>query len=44
MGRGVEVPRFRIGDAEYGPYNDDLIELPMAAAVFILGKGVATIE
>jgi len=44
VSRGTEVPKFRIGDTEYGPYHDDMIELPMAAAVFMLCKGVATIE
>jgi DNA primase small subunit len=44
MGGGMQVPNFRIGDEEYGPYDDDQVELPMAAAVFILCKGVATIE
>lgn len=44
MGGSMEIPKFRIGDTEYGPYHDDVVELPMAAAVFVLCKGVATIE
>jgi len=43
-GGQVKVPRFRIGDDAYGPYGDEVVELPMSAAVFLLCKGVATIE
>ncbi|MCK4739950.1 MAG: hypothetical protein KAT22_00235 [Candidatus Thorarchaeota archaeon] len=43
-GGQVRVPRFRIGDDAYGPYGDEVVELPMSAAVFLLCKGVATIE
>ncbi|MFW9961966.1 MAG: DNA primase small subunit domain-containing protein [Candidatus Sifarchaeia archaeon] len=38
------VPRFRIGDETYGPYHGESVELPTAAAVFVLCKGVAIIE
>ncbi len=38
------VPRFRIGDEEYGPFHGESVELPSAAAVFALCKGVAIIE
>ncbi len=38
----VETPEFRIGDTVYGPFkNDPQVELPTAAAVFLLCKGVA---
>jgi DNA primase small subunit len=38
----VETPQFRIGDTVYGPFkNDSHVELPTAAAVFLLCKGVA---
>ncbi len=40
----LPVPKFKIGDEYYGPYNDETVDLPMAAAVFLLCKGVATIE
>jgi DNA primase small subunit len=38
----VETPEFRIGDTVYGPFkNDSHVELPTAAAVFLLCKGAA---
>jgi DNA primase small subunit len=40
----IAVPEFRIGDDTYGPYFDQLIELPMAAAMFLICKGAARIE
>ncbi len=40
----LEVPRFRIGDEIYGPYGDEVVELPMNAAMFLLCKGVAILE
>jgi len=39
-----EAPRFRIGDELYGPYADERVELPLAAAVFLLCKGAARVE
>lgn len=42
--REIKVPSFRIGDSKYGPYNGSVEELPKAAAVFLLCKGMATIE
>jgi len=40
----VEAPRFRIGDTLYGPFkNDSRVELPTAAALFLLCKGVAEV-
>jgi len=38
------VPRFRIGDETYGPYEGERVELPMAAAVFLLCKKAARVE
>ncbi len=38
------VPLFRIGDDTYGPYHGESVELPTAAAAFVLCKGVAIIE
>jgi DNA primase small subunit len=38
------VPKFRIGDETYGPYHGEAVELPTAAATFVLCKGVAIIE
>ncbi|NWF94880.1 MAG: hypothetical protein HXY34_01925 [Candidatus Thorarchaeota archaeon] len=38
------VPAFRVGDDTFGPYNDETVDLPMAAAVFLLCKGVASVE
>ena len=41
---GVPVPRFKLGEEEYGTFTDETLDLPIAAAVLILCKGVATIE
>ncbi len=38
------VPGFRIGDETYGPFHGESVELPTAAAMFVLCKGVAIIE
>jgi DNA primase small subunit len=35
---------FRLGDKIYGPYKDERITLPTAAAIFLLCKGVARLE
>nr|KXH77707.1 MAG: hypothetical protein AM324_03265 [Candidatus Thorarchaeota archaeon SMTZ1-83] len=40
----LAVPKIRIGDDTLGPFHNESVELPMAAAVFMLCKGVATIE
>ncbi|MFP3952320.1 MAG: DNA primase small subunit domain-containing protein [Candidatus Bathyarchaeia archaeon] len=32
------TPRFKIGESEYGPYEDEKIELPTSAALFVLCK------
>jgi DNA primase small subunit len=38
----TETPEFRIGDTVYGPFkNASHVELPTAAAVFLLSKGAA---
>jgi DNA primase small subunit len=37
----AETPEFRLGDTLYGPFNNRKIELPSAAAMFLLCKGVA---
>jgi len=40
----AEAPKFRIGDKIYGPYKNDLhVELPSAAALFLLCKGAAKV-
>jgi len=38
------APRFRIGDEFYGPYEEERVELPLAAAVFLLCKNAARLE
>jgi DNA primase small subunit len=37
-------PRFRIGDERYGPFDAERVELPLAAAVFLLCKKAARVE
>jgi DNA primase small subunit len=37
----AEAPQFRLGDAVYGPFENQKVELPTAAAMFLLCKGVA---
>ena len=34
-------PKFRLGEESFGPYEDQKVELPMAAAVFLLCKDAA---
>lgn len=36
-----ESEKFKIGETEYGPFKHETIELPLAAAVFLLCKNVA---
>ena len=43
-GKGSKVPQFRIGNDMFGPFQDEIVELPKAEAVLLLCKGVATIE
>ena len=38
------VPRFRIGDETYGPFNEERVELPISIAVFLLCKNAARLE
>lgn len=36
-----EAPQFRLGDEIYGPYKNQKVELPTAAALLLLCKGLA---
>ena len=38
-----EVPQFRVEDDFYGPFKKQKIELPTAAALMLLCKGVAKV-
>ncbi|MGD2072477.1 MAG: DNA primase small subunit domain-containing protein [Candidatus Thorarchaeota archaeon] len=38
------IPQFRIGNNTYGPFENEVVELPMAPAIFLVCKGVATVE
>lgn len=37
----ISSPRFRLGDQEYGPYRNQRLRLPLAAATLLLCKGAA---
>jgi len=37
------APRFVIGDEEFGPFEDVVVELPFPAAVYLLCKGAASL-
>jgi hypothetical protein len=37
----ADAPQFRLGDETYGPYQEETIELPTAAALLLLCKGRA---
>lgn len=37
----AEAPQFRLGETVYGPFKSQRVELPTAAAMFLLCKGVA---
>jgi len=39
-----EAPEFRLGDERYGPYKKVEVELPTAAALFLLCKGAAQVR
>jgi len=40
-----EAPEFRLGDERYGPYKSkDEVELPTAAALFLLCKGASQVK
>ncbi len=38
-----EAPQFMIGDETFGPYRRERVELPMAAALLLLCKGLAEV-
>ncbi|HIE13917.1 TPA: hypothetical protein EYP70_01450, partial [Candidatus Bathyarchaeota archaeon] len=38
-----EAPGFRIGEESYGPFNKEKVELPTAAALLLLCKGLAEV-
>jgi len=38
-----DAPQFRLGDETYGPYKEQRIELPTAAALMLLCKGAAKV-
>lgn len=38
----MDSPALRIRDQEYGPFSDETVQLPLAAAVLLIAKGVAT--
>jgi len=38
-----EAPQFRVGDEVYGPFEGKAVELPTAAALMLLCKGVAKV-
>jgi DNA primase small subunit len=42
--KGPKIPAFVINDEKYGPFSGESVELPAAAAVFVLSKGVALLE
>lgn len=37
------APKFRFGDEEYGPFSNQVVELPVGAAVLLLCKKAATL-
>jgi hypothetical protein len=38
-----DAPQFRLEDNTYGPYKNQRVELPTAAAMMLLCKGVAKV-
>ncbi len=38
-----EAPQFRIGDEAFGPYAKERVDLPLAAAMYLLCKGAARV-
>jgi len=38
-----KAPKFRIGEETFGPFEDEKVELPMAAAMFLLCKDAAEV-
>ncbi len=43
-GSPVKVPAIRISDETFGPFENEVVDLPVGVAIFLLCKGVATIE
>ncbi len=43
-GGDLGVPEFRVGEDSYGSLENGVVSLPIAAAVFLMCKGVAVIE
>jgi DNA primase small subunit len=39
-----DAPQFRLGDQTYGPYKNRQVELPTAAALLLLCKGMAKVK
>ncbi len=39
-----EAPEFRLGERTYGPFKEKMVELPTAAALILLCKGVAIVR
>jgi len=39
-----DAPKFRLGDQTYGPYKNRQVELPTAAALLLLCKGMAEVK
>jgi DNA primase small subunit len=39
-----DAPKFRLGDNSYGPFKGERVELPTAAALFLLCKGAAEVR
>jgi DNA primase small subunit len=42
--KGPNIPAFEINDEKFGPFSGESVKLPIAAAVFVLSKGVALLE
>jgi len=40
----IEAPEFRLGDERFGPYKNEEVELPTAAALFLLCKSAAQVK
>jgi hypothetical protein len=38
-----EAHRFRIGNRQFGPFKNEIVKLPMAAAVYLLCKKTAVL-
>ncbi len=38
-----DAPKFRLGDKIYGPYKEEKVELPTAAGLLLLCKGIAKV-